>query len=113
MQNLRALARLTSLWLLITAAGCLPYRANFLRLGVTVITPRAGPPTAYLLLDELGERMPAIDLADVAFYFRGREPLPFTLLDSDDDGLHDLVRVTLPEGADQRSEHWIVVVSPR
>jgi hypothetical protein len=102
--------------------GCLPSHAAFLRVPVEVTD--GGPPphepapgvageTPLLVeipLESLRAALPDFELAAAGFYYRGRDPLPFDLRDSDADRIKDVLRVVLPPPHDQ--EPWVIIVSP-
>ncbi|MCA8958463.1 MAG: hypothetical protein KDC87_20465 [Planctomycetes bacterium] len=70
---------------------------------------RASHAIVRLPLRELRRHLPDFDAERAAYYFTGREPLPYRLVDTDHDGHDDAVEVKLPAHA---TEHWVVVVCP-
>ena len=80
--------------------GCVPTTAAYLHIpvelddGVRCDQARLNVPLA-----ELRQRMAGFDLDSLAFYHRGRDPIPYRLLDDDGDGKPDSAEVCLPIGA--------------
>jgi hypothetical protein len=86
-------------WL--AAAGCAPTTAAYL--SIPLETEDHAPLEIAVVrvpFEELRKRMPGFDPAALAFYARGRTPIPHRLLDEDGDGAPDAALVALPIAGD-------------